>query len=140
MNVKLFALSKKLVALFAILILLPSAAALAQAGSISRPAPAAPVEQMPAGEAGPAPSGLRAPATRAAANPFQAGGERLALLQNNDGGWDWPLDDGNPASASPKNTVGPIAQGLALAYLHTGDLSQQGALRLAGDFLLAKTN
>ena len=26
---------------------------------------------------------------------FQNGGDRLASLQNNDGGWDWPLSDGN---------------------------------------------
>ena len=50
---------------------------------------------------------------------FNAGGDRLGSLQNNDGGWDWPLDDGNPNNASPLNTIGPIAMGLAKAYLYT---------------------
>ncbi|MFH2091912.1 MAG: hypothetical protein ABIJ31_06080, partial [Pseudomonadota bacterium] len=68
------------------------------------------------------------------------GGIRLVNLQNNDGGWDWPLNDGNPASTSPKNTVGPIAMGLAQAYLSTGDSDQRSALQDAGSLLLGKTN
>lgn len=71
---------------------------------------------------------------------MQDGGDRLAALQNDDGGWDWPLDDGNPANQSPKNTVGPIAMGLAQAYLHTGDPDHLAALEDAGTFLLSKTN
>lgn len=67
-------------------------------------------------------------------------GTRLADLQNDDGGWDWPLDDGNPANASPLNTVGPIAKGLAEAYLKSGDPRVLAALQQAGAFLLAKTN
>ncbi|MCK5246616.1 hypothetical protein KAR02_06935, partial [Candidatus Bipolaricaulota bacterium] len=47
---------------------------------------------------------------------MQDGGARLEALQNNDGGWDWPLDDGNPGSTSPVNTIGPIAMGLARGY------------------------
>ena len=31
---------------------------------------------------------------------LQAGADRLSSLQNNDGGWDWQLDDGNPATGS----------------------------------------
>ena len=71
---------------------------------------------------------------------FQAGADRLTALQIDDGGWDWPLDDGNPASASPLNTVGPIAMGLAHAYFHTADADHFAALEGAGDLLLNKTN
>lgn len=71
---------------------------------------------------------------------LQSGGDRLVDLQNDDGGWDWELDDGNPASASPLNTVGPIAKGLAEAYKVTGDPEQLEALEAAGSFLLTKTN
>ncbi len=70
---------------------------------------------------------------------MQAGGDRLVSLQNNDGGWDWPLDDGDPANDSPLNTIGPIGMGLAEAYLATGSTTQQAALTTAGNFLLAKT-
>ena len=69
---------------------------------------------------------------------MQSGGDRLAALQNNDGGWDWPLDDGNPASPSPTNTVGPIGMGLAQAYSHTADPDHLAALQDAGSFLLTK--
>jgi len=71
---------------------------------------------------------------------MQAGGDRLTALQNNDGGWDWPLDDGNPASPSPLNTVSPIAKGLAYAYWHTNDTDHRNALQDAGSLLLSKTN
>jgi hypothetical protein len=70
---------------------------------------------------------------------FQAGADRLATLQNNDGGWDWPLDDGDPNNSSPPNTIGPIAMGLAHAYLHTGDSTHFSTLQQAGAFLLSKT-
>jgi hypothetical protein len=71
---------------------------------------------------------------------MQAGADRLTALQQNDGGWDWPLDDGNPNNASPLNTVGPIAMGLAQAYKWTGDASHLAALGNAGSLLLSKTN
>ena len=73
-------------------------------------------------------------------DPFQAGGDRLVDLQNDDGGWDWPLDDGNPASSSPTNTIGPIGMGLAQAYLITNDVDQLAALGHVKLFLLAKSN
>ena len=79
-------------------------------------------------------------ASIADATPFQTGGDRLTDLQNNDGGWDWPLDDGNPNNASPRNTIGPIAMGLAQAYLQTGDPDHLTALANAGGLLLGKTN
>ena len=78
------------------------------------------------------------------ATPFydtmNSGGNRLVNLQQNDGGWDWPLSDGDLTNSSPVNTVGPIAMGLAQAYLVTGDANQLDALKKAGDLLLAKTN
>lgn len=76
----------------------------------------------------------------AQAGVYQDGGDRLTALQNNDGGWDWPLDDANPTNASPLNTVGPIAMGLAQAYHQTGDSAHLSALQNAGGLLLSKTN
>jgi hypothetical protein len=66
---------------------------------------------------------------------LQAGGDRLAATQNTDGGWGWPL-----TGTSQQNTIGPIAMGLAKAYLNTGSASQLTALQNAGTFLSAKTN
>ncbi|MCC6694584.1 MAG: PEP-CTERM sorting domain-containing protein [Candidatus Hydrogenedentes bacterium] len=78
-------------------------------------------------------------ASNAFADSFDSGGDRLAALQNDDGGWDWdPADDGNPASPSPLNTVGPIGMGLAQAYLNTGE--HLSSLTSAGALLLSKTN
>ncbi len=71
---------------------------------------------------------------------LQANGDRLAALQNNDGGWDWPLDDSNPATGSALNTIGPIGKGLAQAYLHTGDPDHLAAVQDVGALLLTKTN
>ncbi|MBN1558873.1 right-handed parallel beta-helix repeat-containing protein [candidate division KSB1 bacterium] len=78
--------------------------------------------------------------TASIADAFQSGGDRLDALQNNDGGWDWPLDDGDPNNASPLNTVGPIAKGLAQIYNQTGDADHRTALSNAGVLLLTKTN
>jgi len=75
-----------------------------------------------------------------AVDVYQSGADRLTTLQNNDGGWDWPLNDLNPASVSPPNTVGPIGMGLAAAYSHTGDASHLVALTKAGGLLMSKTN
>ncbi len=70
-----------------------------------------------------------------------AGGRRLASVQNNDGGWDWAVpDDGNPANASPLNTIGPIGRGLARAYELTGDPAMLTALQNVGGLLLTKAN
>jgi len=85
----------------------------------------------------------RATARLAAASPIDAlqnGADRLVGLQNTDGGWDWPLDDGNPGNVSPRNTIGPIAMGLAQAYYQTGDPDHLAALGDAGALLLSKTN
>ncbi len=78
------------------------------------------------------------------------GADRLVSLQNNDGGWDWPLDDSDPNNNSPVNTIGPIGMGLAQAYVHTGDADHLAAFKAPilspyrrGDvrlFLLGKTN
>jgi len=69
---------------------------------------------------------------------LQAGADRLSSLQNNDGGWDWQLDDGNPATGSALNTIAPIAKGLAEAYLHTGNFDHEQSLADAGALLLSK--
>ena len=75
-----------------------------------------------------------------ALSAFQTGGDRLVDLQNGDGGWDWPLDNGDPTTSSPQNTIGPIGMGLAMAYAHTNDSAHLASLNLVGTFLLNKTN
>lgn len=61
-------------------------------------------------------------------NALGEGADRLAGTQNDDGGWDWPLDDDDPDIGSAPNTIGPIAMGLAQAYLYTEDVEHYGAL------------
>jgi hypothetical protein len=78
-------------------------------------------------------------AALANADVFQAGGDRLTALQNNDGGWDWPLNDGVATTVSPKNTPAPITMGLAKAYKQTGNSSYLAALTKAGNLLLSKS-
>jgi len=65
---------------------------------------------------------------------FENGGDRLAGTQNGDGGWGWPL-----SGTSAKNTIAPIAMGLAQAYCETGSAGQLTALQNAGTFFLNKT-
>jgi hypothetical protein len=72
------------------------------------------------------------------ADVYQAGADRLTALQNNDGGWDW-TEDGVPTTTSPKNTIAPIAMGLAKAYKQTGNSAHLAALTKAGSFLLSKS-
>ncbi|MBG0786730.1 MAG: hypothetical protein H0S79_16665 [Anaerolineaceae bacterium] len=86
------------------------------------------------------PLNLVSAAAADAQSALQSGGDRLVALQQDDGGWDWPLDDGNTANASPVNTLGPIAKGLAEAYNETGDAAQLAALADAGGLLLTKVN
>jgi hypothetical protein len=74
----------------------------------------------------------------AADTVLQNGADRLTALQNNDGGWDWPLDDGNPATGSAPNTIGPIAMGLAQAYSDTADPDHLATLQDTGSYLLTK--
>lgn len=76
----------------------------------------------------------------ATAGVFQTGGNRLAAMQNNNGGWDVPLDDGNPNSGSSPATFGPTGVGLAYAYLNTGLAGQYAALQKASSYLSAKVN
>lgn len=78
--------------------------------------------------------------TAGATTWYQAGGDRLTAVQQDDGGWDWPLDDGDPTDPSPVNTVGPIAMGLLQAYRYSGDAAHLAALGDAGALLLTKTN
>src|ERR1035437_10151937 len=75
-----------------------------------------------------------------AIDPLQSGADRLTALQNNDGGWDYPLDNGNPATGTAMKTLGTIGMGLAQGYLQTNDPSHRNALAKAGSLLLTKTN
>lgn len=133
---------KKVWILLSVICVLAIAASAGAADAPDRPEPASPNEGD--GSAALDKMGATATvelmATTATGDLFQDGADRLAALQNDDGGWDWPLDDGNPASASPLNTIGPIAKGLAIAYLHTGDPAHLAALQDAGALLLTKTN
>ncbi|MEW6401298.1 MAG: hypothetical protein AB1649_05825 [Chloroflexota bacterium] len=122
----------RLKALLIILILLSSISGLASSGS--RPEASAPFEVKLALSEDLEVMALPSEAV------FQNGADRLADLQNDDGGWDWPLYDGNPAKGSLPSTVGPIAKGLAEAYGYTGDPNHLAALQAAGTFLLSKKN
>jgi len=68
------------------------------------------------------------------------GGNRLVELQNNDGGWDWPLDDGDPNGGSDSETFAEVAMGLAWVHRQTGDPNTLAALQKAKTFLLSKTD
>lgn len=68
------------------------------------------------------------------------GSRRLAELQNTDGGWDWPLNDGNPLTGSDSESLGSIGLGMACAYNRTGNPDLRLALFGAGQKLLLKTN
>ncbi|HUT30357.1 MAG TPA: PASTA domain-containing protein [Sedimentisphaerales bacterium] len=70
-----------------------------------------------------------------------SGGHRLVELQNNDGGWDLPLDDGDPNGGTDANIFGLVATGLAQAYRHnrqTTDANMLAALEKTKTFLLSK--
>jgi hypothetical protein len=72
---------------------------------------------------------------------FLDGGNRLAATQNNDGGWDWPLNDGNANTGSQPNTIGPIGRGLIEAANQSGGSPAQSApIAKVGNFLLGKSN
>jgi beta-lactam-binding protein with PASTA domain len=74
------------------------------------------------------------------ASAMGLGGNRLVELQNNDGGWDQPLDDGDPNSGSDPETFASVAMGLAKAYRKASDPNMLAALQKAKTFLLSKTN
>ncbi|HUT28368.1 MAG TPA: PASTA domain-containing protein [Sedimentisphaerales bacterium] len=72
-----------------------------------------------------------------------SGGNRLVELQNNDGGWDEPLDDGNPGIGSDAEIFGYVAMGLVKAYRHDGeanDPAMLAALQKAKTFLLSRSD
>jgi len=73
----------------------------------------------------------------AQASVFQAGGDRLIDMQQDDSGWDWPLNDGDLYDLSATNTAGPIAMGLLASYQQTGDITHLAAATAAGDFIKA---
>jgi hypothetical protein len=66
--------------------------------------------------------------------------ERLVELQNNDGGWDIPLDDGDPDAGTDIQNMAVIAAGLARAYAITEDPNTLSALANTRTLLLAKTD
>ncbi|MHC4529268.1 MAG: PASTA domain-containing protein, partial [Planctomycetota bacterium] len=68
------------------------------------------------------------------------GADRLVELQNNDGGWDWPLDDGDPNSGSDPEVFASAAMGLAEAYHITDEPNILTSLQKAKAFLLSKTD
>jgi beta-lactam-binding protein with PASTA domain len=71
------------------------------------------------------------------------GGNRLVELQNYDGGWDSPLDDGDPYDGSDPETFASVAIGLAQAYRHNRHADDPNilvALHNARMFLLDKTD
>jgi hypothetical protein len=72
------------------------------------------------------------------ADPFKAGGDRLAATQNNDGGWDWPLSDGFPKFSNAPNVLASTGAGLVQAYQTTKDPNQLLAATKAGGYLLNK--
>ena len=76
---------------------------------------------------------------QAFAGTFSDGGDRLVDMQQDDGGWDWPLYDGDYTNASPKNTAAPIAMGLLAAYEATGDSSYLDKAIEAGEFIKAES-
>ncbi|MHC4500464.1 MAG: PASTA domain-containing protein, partial [Planctomycetota bacterium] len=69
------------------------------------------------------------------------GGIRLAELQNNDGGWDQPLNDGDPAGGSEPYTFTSVALGLTLAQRQnreSNNTEMTAAIEHAGSFLMSK--
>lgn len=68
------------------------------------------------------------------------GGQRLAEVQNIDGGWDWPVDDGDALAGSQSDTLGTIGLGLAHAYQQTRNPDLLESLARAGTLLLTKTD
>ena len=52
--------------------------------------------------------------------------DRLVATQNNDGGWDWVLDE-DSTDESPKNTIGVTAMGTLEGYAVTGKVEHKNA-------------
>lgn len=78
-------------------------------------------------------------ATLASADCFQAGGDCLVVLQNEDGGWDWPLLDDDYTQSDAPNILAPVGMGLLHAYHSTGDPVHLQTLMNAGRCLLNKS-
>jgi hypothetical protein len=70
------------------------------------------------------------------ATTFQDGGDRLVVLQQDDGGWDWPLFDNDYTDASPANTAAPIGMGLLSSYQLTNDNTHLNSAIAAGNFII----
>ena len=83
-------------------------------------------------------AGMLCATSLACADVFTAGGGRLTTLQNNDGGWDWPLWDGNSVLSNTSHILAPTAMGLVQTYRVTGDPNYLAALKKAAGYLLKK--
>lgn len=77
----------------------------------------------------------------ASADVFQTGADRLAALQNTDGGWNWllPEDGDGTVQTEAPNILAPVGMGLLAAYQATGDPAYAPALQKAGKRLLNKS-
>jgi beta-lactam-binding protein with PASTA domain len=73
-------------------------------------------------------------------NIIASAGDRLVQLQNNDGGWDVPLDDADPNNGTDLELLAFVATGLAKAYDITSDSNMLSALQLSRTLLLSKTD
>jgi hypothetical protein len=115
------------------LVLVPVASIHAQ--EPQRPDPATPFDGGAVSGKGSTTSstGLPRMSRTSGSSTFQNGADRLAALQNSDGGWGWPL-----SGTSALNTIGPIANGLGEAFYHTIDPVHRAALLKAGTLLLTK--
>lgn len=69
-----------------------------------------------------------------------AAGRRLTALQNLDGGWDDPLDDGDPASGTLPGLSGTVGLGLVRTYPFGADVARLEAMERAGASLLSRTD
>ncbi len=75
------------------------------------------------------------------ASEMVLGGYRLVELQNDDGGWDKPLSDGNPYTGSDPYDFTWAALGLSQAYLfsrQSDDPNLRAGLEKASSYLLSK--
>jgi hypothetical protein len=71
------------------------------------------------------------------------GGHRLVQLQNTNGGWDSPLDDGDPGIGSDSESFAAVAMGLCHAYRRSSkadDPNMLAALEQVKVFLLSKSD
>jgi len=69
-----------------------------------------------------------------------AAGGRLTVLQNDDGGWDDPLDDGDPTAGTIPGSSGVVGLGLAVTYPFGAGANRLDALERTGVLLLGRVD